>query len=414
MKRLFIAVLLVLLLAALLAAAIVSDPGYILLAYGHYTLETTVWVGLALLLATLLVMYIAVSLLHRSLRRAGMVGRWRIERRVRRDQQLTTRAIVAAIEGNPTRARRQHERAALRSDAPLVNHLLAARASAELGDATAVEMNLRRAEQGRPRAMTAVLLTRAELELRAGRPETALATLQRLGRNARRLPQALVLQRDALLQTGDWPVLIALLPDLRRHLKPSTEALAALELRAGSGLLDNVSVQSAATQGVDALRDGWRTLPKPLRKLPALAGHYAGLLLQDGAHGDAEAVLVDALKRGWSPALVELYGRTHSADPRRQLLLAEGWLDAHGDDPALRRCLGRLALRNQLWGQARDHFEAALRLSEAAGDHDGCAEAGAELGRLLQQLGERDAAARCFERVVQALAPAPNPSLPRP
>ncbi len=420
MKRLFIAVLLMLLLAALLAATIASEPGYILLAFGRYTLETTAWVGLALLFATLLAMYLAVSLLHRGLRRVGMMGRWRVERRVRRDQQLTTRGIVAAIEGNAAQARRQHERAALRSNAPLVNHLFAARASAELGDTTAAEMNLRRAEQARPHALAAVLLTRAELELKAGQPQTALATLQRLGRHAHRLPPALTLQRDALLQIGDWPTLLALLPELRRHLKPETEEFEALELRAGRGQLD-----TAATQGVDALRDSWRQLPKPLRRLPALVGSYAERLLQAGADGDAEAVLNDALKREWSPALVELYGRTQGDDPRRQLSVAEGWLNAHGDDAVLQRCLGRLALRNQLWGVARERFETSLRLFEAqasasASTRVDIAETCAELGRLLQQLGERDAAARCFERGLSATLaplpplPLPNPPLPRP
>jgi len=410
MKRLFIAVLLMLLLAALLAAAIASEPGYILLAFGHYTLETTAWVGLALLFATLLVMYLVVSLLHRGLRRVGMVGSWRVERRVRRDQQLTLRGIVAMIEGNHVRARRQHERAALRSNAPLVNHLFAARASAELGDNTAAEMNLRRAEQARPRALAAVLLTRAELELKAGQPQTALTTLQRLGRDAHRLPQALVLQRDALIQVGDWSTLLTLLPELRRHLKPESAEFEALEMRAGCGLLE-----AAAAQGLDALRDSWRHLPKPLRRLPALVACYARHLLQQGADGDAEAILNDALKREWSAVLVDLYGRTRGDDPRRQLALAEGWLNTHGDEPVLLRCLGRLALRNQLWGKARDYFESSLRLSEAAGDGGGSAETAAELGRLLQQLGEHDAAARCFERgLTAALAPLPSLPLPNP
>ncbi len=405
MKRLFIAILLMLLLAALLAAAIASEPGYILLAFGHYTLETTAWVGLALLFATLLVMYLAVSLLHRGLRRVGMVGRWRVERRVHRDQQLMTRGVVALIEGNPSRARHLLERAAANSKTPLISQLWAARASADLGDNVAVEVNLRRAEQGRPRAMGAVLLTRAELELRAGQAQTALTTLARLGRNAHRLPRALELQRDALLQLGDWQTLLTLLPELRRHLKPAGDELEMLALNTGRALLDG-----AAAQGADSLRERWRQLPKPLRRMPSLVAHHAALLLQHGQHGEAESLLNDALKRSWEPALVELYGRVQGSDPRRQLAHAESWLDTHGDDAMLQRCLARLALRNQLWGQARNHYETALRLFEAVGERAAIAATGAELGRLLQQLGERDAAARCFER---SLGASVMPSLAR-
>ena len=50
MRRLFVFILLALLLGVGLVAVIETDPGYVLLAYGNYTFETSLWVGLLLLI----------------------------------------------------------------------------------------------------------------------------------------------------------------------------------------------------------------------------------------------------------------------------------------------------------------------------------------------------------------------------
>jgi HemY protein len=128
-KRLFIAVLATLLFAALLAAAIAYDPGYVLIAFGNYTLETTAWVGIALALLILLVMYCLILLLHRSVRQGSIFSRWRANWNERRGRQLTQRGLLAYLEGNFERARVVLDRGANRTETPALNYLLAARAA---------------------------------------------------------------------------------------------------------------------------------------------------------------------------------------------------------------------------------------------------------------------------------------------
>lgn len=401
MKRLFLAVLVVLLLAAGLAAAIAYDAGYILIAFGNYTVETTAWIGLALLLVLLVAMYVLVALLHRGVRQGGLISRWRHERRARRGHQQTTRGLIALMEGNYRRAVKQLEEGAERSDAPLVNHLMAARASAELGDAAQTRLLLHRAEQSRPRGSVAVELTEAELQLRAGHLEGALATLGRARRQARRHPRVLALLKEVYIGLGDWFHLLELLPELRRHLDLPPAELTALERSARLHLLDEV-----APKGAQALHEHWRHLPKAAKRDPVLIARCAHWLVEMGSEAEAEALLRAQLKRGWDGELVAWYGRVQGGDPQQQLTVAEQWLQTRGDDPVLLRCLGRLALRNQLWGKARDYFEASLRLEESP-------ETCAELGRLLGRLGQHERAGRYFERGLFAAAPA-LPALPLP
>ena len=61
MKRVFIASLLILLASAALVAAIEFDPGYLLISYGHYTVESSVWIGLGVFLLFFFITYIEYS-----------------------------------------------------------------------------------------------------------------------------------------------------------------------------------------------------------------------------------------------------------------------------------------------------------------------------------------------------------------
>ena len=64
MRRVFAYALVALLLGVGVVALIETDPGYILLAYGNYTLETSLWVGLLLLALFTLLVYLVLRLLR--------------------------------------------------------------------------------------------------------------------------------------------------------------------------------------------------------------------------------------------------------------------------------------------------------------------------------------------------------------
>ena len=123
---------------------------------------------------------------------------------------------------------------------------------------------------------------------------------------------------------------------------------------------------------------------------------YVDGLARLGAQGKAEEVLYAAIKRQYDDRLVERYGRVLGRDPARQLAHAEGWLKDHPQNPVLLLALGRLSLRNELWGKARDYFEASLRF-----DHR--PETCAELARLLAQLGDTESSNRLFQQGVGLL-----------
>ncbi len=396
MKRLFVAVLITLLLAVALASAIAYDAGYVLIAFGLYTIETTVWVAAGLVLALLLAGWLLLTLLGR-LRRGLRHGP--PARRQRRARHGTTRGLIALTEGRFEHARKRLARAARRSDEPLIDLLLAARASAETGDLARARSYLAEAQQGGPQARLTALLTQAQLEFDKGQLEQAAALLGRLREELPRQPQVLRLQAQVLAAQGEWTALADLLPALRRQQALAPERIDEFYRQVWRGQ----SARADSTQ--EQLRARWEALPRHLQSEAELLASFAAQLVRHGAESEAEHLLRNHLQRQWDPQLLHPYGRVAGAHPDRQLALVERWLSEHPRDAALLLCAGRLALRNQLWGKAREYFEASYRSEPRL-------ETAAELVRLLRGLGEQQRATELAERALlgsQALPQLPLP-----
>ena len=161
------------------------------------------------------------------------------DRKANRGRSHTTLGMIAFIEGNWEKSRRLLTDAIKGSEAPLVNYLLAARASHALGDAAASRHYLGLAEETSAKASIAVALTQAEMQVDRGRLEEALATLTRARRNAERHPSVLSLLEKVYSGLRDWKSLLELLPDLRKHNILAAEEIDRLERVALMGQLEH-------------------------------------------------------------------------------------------------------------------------------------------------------------------------------
>lgn len=403
MRRLFALLLIALLLGVGVVAVIETDPGYVLIAYGHYTLETSLWVGLLLLVLSTVLLYAALRLVRKLFAGQHSVVRWMGARKSRQAARLTNRGLINYIEGNWQKSRRQLLRGARGSEAPLINYLMAARASYELGEPDKMREYLGEAERSDAQAGIAVELSQAEMKLGAGQYEQAVATLVRARRNAARHPHVLDLLRQAYLGLEDWDNLAALLPDLERHEVLPAPELAALERKVHMRRLQRSAARD--TESAQALHQCWQALPARWKRDGDLLRVYVALLITHEAHDAAGKVCLRALKQQWDSELVRLYAFVHGDNDSQQLSRAEAWLEEHGDDPQLLLCLGRLSARCELWGKARDYLEASYRLKHTP-------EVCAELGRLLGALGETTVSARYFEEGL--LRDVNLPELPMP
>lgn len=384
-----------LIISAFAAHFLLGDPGYVGISFRGYLIEMSVPVLVGI--AVLLVLAVwAVRRLIQAPRRLGeAAGRYRAGRA----GMKLTRGMIEVAEGNFARGEKLLARAASSSDAPLFNYLQAARAAHLQGQDERRDEWLKLAFENTPEAANAVLLTQAELQLDRQQYEQALATLRRLEENSKDHSYAVALMGRLYYRLQDWENLAAILPRLRKHKRVDPATIDTWQVRVHKEKLDGAA-------DADSVLQEWQSVAKHLRNDITLLDAYFTNLIRTDQQQKAEKELVASLKREWRGPLVRLYGLVDGPDGTKQLKRAEGWLAKYGEDPDLLLAAARLCLRNELWGKARSYLETVLSLRPSP-------EAYQVYGRLLNQLGETDAAADAFRDGLGMVADGPALDVPR-
>jgi len=373
--RLWYAIGLLVVAAALAAFGwhwVAEDPGYVLLRLRGWRVETTVVAALVMLLLGWALLTVVWRL-----------ARWpfgAFSRRHRRlSQQRLGTGLIALMEGRHGDAERDLNRASrldrLRGPALLA----AAEAALRRGEHGRALEALNQAAQSAPQAARVL---RARLLRREGKPAEALALLA---------PEA----DKGTLTPGGWREL-AHAALASGNLRRAREALAPLQKsgalghRAYAALEAQVLVAAlrAAADGAD-LNALWSQLPKAQRRVSAVIDAYARRAAAFGLTLPAMDEVESALRREWSPLLIETYGTLAGDDVEARLRRAESWLDAHPNDATLLLTLGRMCVRLKLWGKAKQYLQRSLALAPSAGAWEA-------LGDAFAGQGDAEQAQRCY------------------
>ena len=377
--RWLLAALLLLAIAVGVAYGLQQDPGYVYLEVGPWVIETSLVFLLAALAVVFVLLYLLVRLIGFVLRTPRAWRRGKRGRRTERSRRGLTRGLIEMAEGRWSQAEKILTRNAPDSDTALLHYLAAARAAQQAGAYDRRDGYLKAAIEANPEADVAVSLTQAELQLAHHQTEHALATLNRLRGLAPQHSYVMKLSARLFAELEDWERLAELLPELRRRRALDRERIDRLERAAALGRLE------AAEPRGSSLRTIWDSLSKRMREDPDVVHAYVTRLIAAGAHEMAEKRLRHTLGRQWDETLVRDYGLVRLGNAGKQLEHAESWLRDHGRSPMLLLTLGRLCIRNRLWGKARIYFESSI----GAQPH---AETYFELAQLLDDLGEFGAA----------------------
>lgn len=418
MKRVYLLVLTALVIGglALLGLAVAEHQGYVLLAYKGFRYESTLWAFVLLIVTVCLALWLLRLLIRALLTSVGLINPWSRLHRERRVRRASEHGFQELIEGRWNKAQAHLSRIARNEPRPLIHYLGAARAAHNLEHYQESDALLEEALQRQPNAELAIALTHAELQLARGEIDSAEETLQVMHERHPHNPQVLRQLQQLYASRGDWQSLLKLLPVLRKEKAMTPAELMALERRAWREYLLGVDFNAADEGALPSLAQAWERLSPNLRGEPELLAVYADRLRALGAEPGAEELLHKALNREYDSRLARLYGLLRGRDSARQLQAAEGWLKQHPHDAGLLLTLGRLSLHNQLWGKARDYFEASLTLERHP-------ETCAELARLLAQLGEVERSNRLFQEGLglldrrlsgQVVATPPVPAAQRP
>jgi HemY protein len=352
--------LLALLIAVWLGVRITADPGYMLIAYKHWTIEMPLWLSVIGLLLAFAVLYFLLRTIQfiRFLPRRWR--QWRIQRYCTKGQMLTQQGLIALAQGYSREADKKLLKATRYVKTPWLEYLALALSAQQQGNLAQLNILLEKAYAAKPDAEVAVGIVQAKFQLAQNKYEQALALLQRLRTLAPKQFYILKLLADIYVHLNEWNKLIDLLPLLRRHEAMPKSELAHLEIQVYQNFLTTLT----DNKDLAVLQNQWQRIPKYIREEPALILDYCKLLVQAGAPDYAEELIRKTVRKNYLPSLVHYYGLIKSR--ARQLATAESWLPAHPKDPVLLLTLGRLAQRDQLWGKARSYYDAGLSFSPTA------------------------------------------------
>lgn len=219
-----------------------------------------------------------------------------------------------------------------------------------------------------------------------GKAAEALPILRRLNSADPRNPGVLKMKLEAELAERQWAAVLETLKGVvKTGLMPD---LAAQQIRQHAEL--EIIREKAGNR--DALLTFWRDLDSVSRFDPDIAGAVARALNQLGCGPDAATVIEDTLERGaWDSGLARLYGDCRAESTLVQIERAEKWLRGQARDASLLMALGKLCMRQGLWGKAQSYLEASVALAPSL-------EAHMTLANLMERLGKPAEAVRHIRR----------------
>lgn len=386
MKLLFIFIV-VLVASAGLSLLVLQDPGYVLISYDVWSVETTLSLMVLALLAFYFVLYYLIQLFATLWRFPERLHGWSSNRESSRARGSLHLGLITLAEGRWKNAERYLTKRVKSSEAPILNYLGAARAAQQRGDPEKRDHYLKLAHSCTNTSDLAVGLTQAELQIAQGQSEQALATLIRLGKTGRKNHYVLNLLKNLYLEFKDWENLKKLLPELRKNHVISDQALEELE----TTVLTNLIQQAGNNDDLLALRSIWSIMPKHFRIKEDMLLTYSEYLNKLESGEEAEILIRKSLKKNWYQPLVRLYGLTLGNNPHKQLSHTEAWHKNYAHDPVLLLTLGRLCIRGQELEKAREYLKSSIQIEPSM-------ETYRVLGELLEKCGDKEDAMRCYRQ----------------
>lgn len=364
-----------------------GDPGYVIVGYGEWALETSLFVVATALFIAFVLLYALIRLVIQTLRLPRILKRRRGEKRSRRSHEALINGLIETAEGNWEKAERNLIRHAADSGLPLINYLTAARAAHQRGAIEQRDEYLKMAHENTPEAELAVGLIRAELQLSNQQFEEAIENLTQLDKIAPSHAAVLRMRHQAYAQMEDWEGVRRLIPSLHSSKIMMEAEIRLLETETYSALLKKASEK----ENPAVLEELWKTIPDHIRSGQGIQALYFAAMIDSGAGDVIEGHLAAALTKEWNETLLVLYGAIHFPNPAQQLIRAEAWYPKHQNDAVLLRILGKLALRAKDLPKAQAYLEKGLGIEESV-------EGYRLMGDVLLQLKDADSAAQAYRK----------------
>ena len=376
-----------LLLAAVLGLLAANDTGYIIITLADWTIQTSLVFFLTVIIIIFILTYFSVRLVFHIWEMPTSLRIWRKQKRQELSEKYLTRGLLALVEGRWKAAENALITGVKYTNTPLINYLCAARAAQRQDKTDFRDYYLRLANAEDQKSKIAIGLTQAELQINEQQTEQALATLMHLNDQQPNQKQVKLMLLKTYSGLRAWRDMLSILPELDRKKLLPKETILAKKLEAYAGLLHEAGEQADKQK----LEQVWSEIPRKLRKELHILEVFTREKLKFADTEDCEPLLKSAIRHKWDTEIVLLYGLVEGKDPVKQLAFAESLQGGHARDPVLLLTLGRLSMRNSLWGKASAYLKESIQINPLP-------ESYRELAILLEKQGDYSAASSYYQQ----------------
>jgi len=362
-----------------------DNPGYVLMGFGHWSLESSLVVFTVGLSIAFFILYFCFRLLGFLVRQPKK----RKQRRQNLQMDLSNKSLVAglvdAAEGNWEKAEKTLIKHASSSGSPLVHYLTAAKAAQYRGAAQQRKDYLELAKQHG--SEIAVGLTEAELHLSEQEFDEAVSSLTKLQSIDENHARVLTLLHKAYRHLENWEGIQKLLPALHKNKVLMEADLKLSETDMFIGLLKS----TAERHNVTELEDLWQTVPVHIQTMQGVPAIYFAAMIEASAGAKIEKDLTVLLNNNFDDSALVLFGKIESNNPKKQLETAEDWQVAHPNNAILQRVLGEISLACHQTEQAVTYFTKSLAIEATVAVYQ-------LLGDLLSEQGDAVKASQLYKK----------------
>ena len=385
-------VVLIVSVAVGLALLMRFNHGNVAILWPPYRVDVSVNVALLTLLVLFVALHVLVLGLGKALNLPTRVREYRQRRRQDASRRALRDGLLALFEGRFGRAERLAEQARDDEEMAGTAALVAARAAHRMREIERRDQWLARARDDR-RSEQAELTTAAEFALDEQDAATAVPAIERLHAGRSRHIHSLRLALRAYELGGHWARLLQVLRLLEKRDALPEAVIRGYKVRACRALFARESGDDPT-----GVRERWRSLKSADRAMPEVVAAAAEAFARAGDPGQARKLIEDAMKSAYSPLLVRPYSAIDDAATRERIEQAERWLAKYGPEPELLLALGRLCMRESLWGKAKEFLQRRLALGESGAAHVALAELAEATGQVTTAATHYRAAARLVAR----------------
>lgn len=376
--------------AVAIALAGSHGTGYVVMVIPPWRIELSVMLFVMLTLAGFALAYWAIRLAVATYGLPRHMKKVRAEKERAKSRDAVFASLELLFSGRFRDAEERARAGMQHDDTRDLAAALAAWAAYEGGNSGAAVPYLDRIRgEGGGRSANMRDASKAYMLLADGRAHEARELLKNLAESDPKNPGVLKMKVEAEVAEKAWDDVLATLNPLARSGLLPEAAAQQIRLNAQMNLI------KAKPADAEVILASWRALDNESRYDPAMAVTVAKRLVGLGSGEAAKSVVEDTINRrgpeGWESSLAAIYADCKGESTLAQIERAEKWLKQHARDSVLLATLGKLCMRQSLWGKAQSYLEASVALQPTLDAH-------MTLARLMEQMGKRDEAVRHIRR----------------